>query len=320
VKNVVVHLSKCNPNSTTASVRIAKFLCDQLQAPLVDRPEQVELTGVHDNVFIVNAPSAFCPIIDELVEMCKVAKRLVWVMNDYTIYPPTQLRNALWDQGERRMETWGTVPTLSDQLAARWTYRNLPKEATHYIDWNALTYAPLDLVMPAVKGLFYYGAFRVMPSGRQCRREAFEKYLDTDLYPVRISTSKKQIEKFEELCPKAAEVVGPTQDLLHTLARHQASLYIEDGASHGMYCSPANRFYEMVSSGCLMLVDKDSVHTLTRAGITIDKAWIVGGPEDVARCLEAYGFDQQMRQAKELRQDYFTDRLMKPLKEAMVTL
>ena len=92
--DVIMHLTKCSEGSTIASSRIALFLKDHLGLPLVDDEESfnaVDLDNL-DTVLMVNSMSAFSKILPQAQELAKYCRRLVWIQNDYTVYPPTQVR------------------------------------------------------------------------------------------------------------------------------------------------------------------------------------------------------------------------------------
>jgi hypothetical protein len=267
----VVHMSKITPGSIMASCRIAEWIKSQTDGVLIDNEDSCSAHS-GGTVILVNSPTAFCDWIDEVVRLALSAERLIWVMNDYTLYPPTQLRDAL---GMRKMELFTTVPMLSTRLSQRWTYRNLP-DVGKYVNWNLLTYNPQPRVERVNKGLVYWGAFRVD------RVEQFKRYLATDRYPVTISTSLRAAKKFQELCPNA-EVYGPAKDLYGFVGSYESTIYIEDEDSNTMYCSPANRFYEAVSYNLPLFVDRDAVNTLKTAGFKPEL--VVDSDKDIEQLL-----------------------------------
>jgi hypothetical protein len=55
---------------------------------------------------------------------------------------------------------------------------------------------------------------------------------------------------------------------------------MEDRSSHNRFCSPANRFYEYISSGSLVLFDSHCKKTFDQAGVDIEP-YIVNSPADV---------------------------------------
>lgn len=290
MRNLVVHMSKITSGVTQASVKVAKLLAQELKCEILER-ENDALTAPYDNVFIVNSPSAFCGFLDQLVSICKMSNRLIWVMQDYTVYPPTQLREYLYGS-KRKMELWGTLPTLPEAYRDRKTYGNINFKADHVINWNALGYSYRNMVQPDKEGIIYWGAFRVMPSHTTDRWGDFSRYLlgSTVEYPVTISTSAKSIEKFQnEIENDHVTVIGPFDNLITDIQAWPATVYIEDVLSHRTFCQPANRFYEALGAGIAIFFDRDSVRTMSMAGFNVKDDWIVNNANGVRRLLPMAG-------------------------------
>lgn len=274
MKIAVVHMTKVSDSVMIASCKIAKYLADKLQCPLVDRKELLEES--YDIMLLVNGPSAFCQFLPELAETVRQTKRVIWVMNDYTIYPPTQVRRVLYEQ-ERKMEMWGTLYELPATFQARVTYGNLPAKVTHYVNWNALTY-DVSFVPPQERpneGLIYWGSFRMG------RFQDFRRYLDPTRYKVTVSAPAAAQEKFCGDIDYRIETVNPFIPLLPEIAKWPFTVYIEDGFSHTIFTSPANRFYEACSVGLAIFFDEATVFNLRRAGIEIRPEWIVTEAGDI---------------------------------------
>lgn len=268
-RNLVIHLSKIYPTTTTASTKIAQLLSELLQCELMERSDEEKIKD-YDNVIIVNSPSAFCTFIEEIVEICQRSHRLIWVMQDYSIYPPTQLRRYLYDTN-RQLELWSTLPELPFATNLL-TYGNLPRTATKVFNWNALTYTPIPPEPPTKEGLIYWGAYRAFPSmpKKHDRKPLFDKYFRTKLYPITISTSNTGARKFYEEYGDDLNIVEPLSPLLiQCIQMWQGTIYIEDQFSSMIFCQPANRFYEALSAGIAMFVDSRASGTLRRAGFEV---------------------------------------------------
>lgn len=267
---MIVHFTKCTETTTIASARIARFLAEQFEMPLVDSCESLEehLPSAKEVIF-VNSPSAFCPFRDDMDRIIK-DRRLIWVLNDYTIYPPTQLRDAL---GMRKMETWSILSVLP--WSHRWTFRNL--EVTETINWNELTYDLLDRVEASEEGLVYWGACR------QFREGFFRKWLDSDLYDVAISSSNPGRAKFAAICPNAT-LYMPFTNVASMIRNWRATIYLEDPLERGNGC-PANRFYESLSAGIGMFFDEVSIPTFREHGINI-KPYVVHNQQELAHAIK----------------------------------
>lgn len=273
----VVHLTPCPESSTVASVRIAKVIAALAGCPLIDRDDASTMnlwTHQYETIILVNSPSAFSSILDDVARLIQGCKRLIWVMNDYNIYPPTQVRDVM-DKVER-VSMWTTVPEFPKRFHERKTYMRL-FEDVKYINWNQLTYEPhlRSKPYPSWYGLFYYGAYRLDREG------LFSRYLAaTDCYPVRISCSPKAENCFEDLSP-AIRFVKPLNPLIPGIADFPMSIYMEDEFSNRVYCSPANRFYECLAAGTAMVFDYASLGTMKTAGFDVSQ-FTVNDPTEVA--------------------------------------
>jgi hypothetical protein len=284
VNNVVFSFSKPSPNSTVVSNRLATFIAKTLRLPLV-YDEQIH--GMRSDILIiVNGAFAFCKHLDDLASAIRLAERVVWVQNDYTIKPPAAVSGAEspFRKAFRYRHRRGAPPTDF------WTTLKEPPDVArgvvYYVNWNQLTYTgkPDDIARRPYndKDLFYYGAFRMG------RRGSFDKYFAQKKVPVSIlSTSSK----FSTAYPRAQSVV-PLRPLHLELRRHGLGLYIEDRKSHTEFHSPANRFYEMLSAGLPMVFEPEAAPMLLRAGF------------DVHGCVARNGKD--LREAVERRIDIAT--------------
>ncbi len=288
----VISFLKCDRRTTVASVRIASFISETLQIPIIDRdPVTID---PFDTLIIVNGPSAFLPWVEQLAELVEKCKRVIWVMNDYTIYPPTQVRTVFKARPEIVVETWSAVPKLPLKWEKLAVWVKIPLTATHYINWNRLTYEQLPLDTPTKTGLFYYGAFR------EGRRDFFEKYLDTDLYPVFVSCSLKAQEKFTDLNDQIQLLTPWTAP--SDLQQFQATLYMHDEFSSEFYTSPANRFYECLGAGIAQLFESSTVGAMREAGYDISP-YIVSSPELLSARLAEWNVIRQ-EQVKRWSADY----------------
>lgn len=280
MKIAVFSFVKVSTTSTIASVRIARFITrvladDRYDVELLD-DERIATTR-WDLLILVNGAFSFCSVRDDVAVAVRRAKRIVWVQNDYMIYPPiadgvakSTFREAFvirHDRGLPDMDYWTTVERYADRT-----------KGSAYVNWNALTARPEPLRCNphALKDLFYYGAFR---SGRA---RTFDAYLKSTRIPIVISsTSRKFIERYPHAEHHAAI---PRVEFYWTLNTHGFGLYIEDSRSHREFHSPANRFYEMLSAGLPMVFEPDSYTMLKKAGFS-PKDFIVRRAKDVVRLL-----------------------------------
>lgn len=272
----VMHFTKCSLTSTMASARIARFILDVISKKkntdcyLIDDKDSANSKNASepfDILFVVNSPFGFCDWRDEAVEICNSAEYVLWVQNDYAIKPPSQFKSN------------GTQ--ISQYLT---TCEDGTDDSAQYIDWNKLTYNP-DLVAfrskkaHKIHGLFYYGAFR------EGREDAFKKYLDTVLYPPLVSTTPKTRQKFMDMNTQRNIKYYDAFTNLSQITMFQTSLYIEDKGSHGKMHSLANRFYEMLSAGLAICIDKESGPIFKRYGLKGYERFLVDSPWDVDKVV-----------------------------------
>jgi len=269
--DVVVHLTEVTPTTTIASARIAKFVKHRLKvdmlvdndisAEIVADPKMVKDVGT---VYLVNGPPAFCTFRDTLAEIVRRCDKLVWIQNDYTIYPPSQVNKVCRERGwvDRKGHIdppvrWTTIPARMRKLTD-W-----------YINWNALTYDPRRVRYDKkINKLFYYGAFREFRVGE------FHQYFDMIQYRLVISGSGRAEKRFREHWP-IAEYVPPCDDIIAECTKYRYGLYIHDKSSVKTFCSMANRFYEMLSAKMCILVADNAVDTFEQAGYHVPSAFVV---------------------------------------------
>jgi len=273
VKAIITHPTKVDGNSTLASINIAKFLAETLGLDIKDR--STGKAEKNDVILMVNGPPAFCNWREEMAEMVRKAKTFVFIQNDYTIAPPSQvgkvMRKKGWmdDRGVLRPPiVWGTVE------------HKLRTPESAYVNWNALPFERFKTFVQhryREPGLFYYGAFR------EGRKADLEKYLASTSYEVTTSSSAQAKKKFLGL-DKKINALGPMRNLLQDLQHYRATVYMEDEYSHRYYCSPANRFYECLAAKVAQFIDEEAAPTLMRAGFDV-KDFIVAGPKDVEKFL-----------------------------------
>jgi hypothetical protein len=259
MKSAVVNMMRCTPGSIIASNRIAKFLAAHVGCPLIDNREACVPQDL-DRVYVVNGPMLYCNFRPEMQALVNRAKQVVWVENDYAIQMPGFIK--------------AREPVI---LSACEDYRESLEYG--YVNWNQLTFEK-DIQPTTIsrEGLLYYGAFR------KGREKYFKKYLASDLYPTHISCSRPAAQKFFAIAPKARYF--ETGNVMAFLGAYRAVLYIEDVRSHECYTSPANRFYEALSTYTLQLFDKSVIGTFDKAGIDV-RPWVVDSPEEVAHCLSS---------------------------------
>lgn len=304
MKDLILHLSKCSPTSSVASVRIAYFLERMLGAPIYDQKGKFELPESIDNLYLVNGIGRFCGFLDELEDIAAKSKRVIWVNNDWAgnMNIPTQSRRAI----NRLSIPVTTLTTIPDRV-------KLPGDA--YVNWNKLTFKLQPFQEMKIPGLFYYGAFR------QGRKVYFDRYFrgvsehfdrkrnligrhEASLYPVHISTSTITQKKFKELNEEIQFM--KTFKSLSDIGSYQATIYIEDKHNHTEYGSPANRFYECLSVGLPMFFDESTVGTMKTAGYDVSK-YVVNSQRDVLKMLQMSEEIRQEQRELWAQRDYLKE-------------
>jgi len=293
----VMHFTKCSRTSTIASARIASFIERTISQSFEEPVELIHeaasahhAADKHSILFVVNSPFGFCDWRDRAIRIAENATSIIWVQNDYAIKPPSQFKKF----GIKIDEWWTTCMDVATGADGR------------YIDWNMLTYndrlrqqgTEASQVIP---GLLYFGAYR------QGRQSSFEEYLNTVLYQVRVSTTRKNIEKFMQMnSHKTIKYYEPFQTL-GQLVRFQTSIYIEDDGSHGQNHSLANRFYEMLSAGVAICIDEKASSIFKVYDLPQWQDFVVSSAHDVRKVVEKNYKEWSTRQAKLWRRDYISE-------------
>lgn len=276
MKKLVVHLTNIN-NTMIASARIAKYLATLLKCEL--KCAANGRVDKYDVIYLVNGPPAFCNWREELAAMVRKCGTLVFVQNDYTISPPSQVNKVLGERGWRDEKGHYKPPHIWTTVESKLR----DEEADALVNWNCLTYTGLTpTIRRTSAGKFiYYGSFR---NGRE---EYFKKYFSNwnRKQALYISCPPRAVEKFTAITGTAAHFVDKFLDLEDSLMDYQYTIYMEDVYSHKNYCHPANRFYECLSAGVIQFVDKNAAATLMRAGYHTGDVQ-VESMKDVEYCIK----------------------------------
>ena len=279
MKGVIFHLTKTD-NTMQASARIAKYLQSILGWPLIDDYSNNVPPEALDVVLYVNSPSAFTnpKFFYQIIDFIKLSKNQIYVNNDYILTPASQIIKYI---KPKRLTIWSTCPYRKS--------KNFEKNI--YVNWNMLTYAPVEPVEDKAGDLIYYGALR--PN----RKEYISKFLN---HPnCVISTNKRSFKEVIEMCPEANIIDKFKNNLIGEIAKYKASIYLEDPYSHSHYCSPANRFYECLSAGICQFFEEGSIKTMEGYDI---KNYIVKNKEDLFDKLKYWEWFAE--EQKSWRKDY----------------
>lgn len=279
MKECVLHTTPARERTTNASSRIARYLAEKLKAPLYDG-EIPKFREHVDRIFYVNSMGAFAtPEFREAVKpLVQECSELIYVQNDYTIHPISQTQKIF------RARDWAHDFPFNTKYPILWsTVKNyLVKPTDSYVNWNQLTYQPLDLnAIPQRKpAVVYWGSYR------QGRAEAFKRYFTTQHYITILLCVSAVYRKFNDHLgvPTRMYQAKPWY-AVEDLAQYEATLYIEDEDQHREFHSLANRFYEAMSAGLAIFVDSRAIHAFSAAGMQVADAWIVRTAEDIAAKL-----------------------------------
>lgn len=282
----VMHFCRCSDGSTLASGRIAKFLSTELDCILIDEKRTasgaVAFNLPYDELYVVNSPFGFCDWREQAVLIAQKAKKVFWIQNDYAIKPPSQFTKA--------------------QIQFTDILTTVPTQGT-YIDWNRLTYTPVPNAKNDIAGVFYHGAFR---AGRE---DCFGKYLLSTAYNITVSSTVNGLKKFADFASESGSLnairyLGPVT--LKQMSRFQTGLYIEDKKSHSEFHSLANRFYEYLSAGLAIAIDKDCAVTFEKSGLRGWEAFVVNDSDEL-EVFCANWFTHAKSQKKLWTRDYIQD-------------
>ena len=286
MKAAIFSFVKVSDNSMVASVRIARYISEQLKIPIISDDG---VAAPWDLLIIVNGAYGFSKHLAALATAVRESSRIVWVQNDYTIIPPkiesqgvSPFRAAFRERHEMKlphMDFWTTCE--------RWQ-KFTPQ--SKYVNWNCLTIDPEadEKVIRARRkksdqSLLYYGSFRG-GGGRSSRERYFDRYFTNPETLTVISSPAKQFrEKYTH--DRIAHVDAIRENFYETLGRHGLGLYIEDRMSHDEFHSPANRFYEMLSAGLPMVFAPECGTMLRKAGFD-PTPYQVEKPRDIKRMME----------------------------------
>lgn len=268
MKIAVLHVNSSGIESTSPTMRIAKFVAEELAVPLVHdvATARRHKDTVFDILFVKYGMLKFSSHRDEALRIYSRAKYVINLENDYLF--------ALDKRFSTPDEVWSTVATVAGR--------------TRYVNWNILTRLPLrvwkegpgNLPIPENKGLVYYGAHR------EDRVGDFKLYFKDAPYPVCISTFRGR-KKFLETCGDNIQVVGAFRDPFAP-ANWQYTVYIADETSNTLYCSPATRFYECLQMGLTQFIDVKAVGTFKEAGIEVPPTAIVSSPKELKKLAKEW--------------------------------
>lgn len=266
----VLHTTPCKDITTTASARIALYLAEKLNCPLYAQPPFVY--KIPDRVFVVNSMGAFATSEHRIfmANAAMNAEQIIYVQNDFTIKPISQIQKVLRTRGWSHDFPFETGPILWTTVS-----KYLTKPQDSYVNWNQLTFKPATYEGPRVPGVVYWGSYR------QGRVDSFKRYLDNPPYPVHLLVHPKVFSKFNGM----GATQGKPWTNIEVLAAYDATIYLEDNQQHQEFHSLANRFYEALSAGVAIFIDLKALATFYDAGLWVSPYWVVENAAHVAEKL-----------------------------------
>lgn len=216
-----------------------------------------------DYDLILVSYATFYPIYDNMEDLLdrNEQARLGWITNEYNLNPNGMFFKRFKKQGAFMLSNFevGAV-TFS-------CFKNY-----HSVNLNLFLYKEYPDIKKS-EDFIYYGTFRID------RQEYFKKYLTKHVF---VSTSTKNMKKYKHIgcTPRYIKKLNWKNPLIR---RFKYSLYMEDTFTHDNFNNLANRFYESLGAGCVVLFDKGCINTLKLAGIKNYEEFIVDGEKDLLK-------------------------------------
>lgn len=204
------------------------------------------------------------------------AREVVWMRNDYTSTHPkitseagTPFRACARERhrvGRPPLRIWSSVASRDET----------------YVNWNVFASGPRRCAhSPTHAGLIYYTKYR---PGREIY---YDRYLSEPSCPVYLSRPDRgKSQYFRKFAHPNVHHLPPLHDVLGELGNYACSLYLEDTWSHDNYCSPASRFYEVMSTIGVMLFQPEAARTMASGGYQLRDDWIVSDGSQLTKDVD----------------------------------
>lgn len=262
------HNAKITDDTMNLHARNALLLSREWGADLAAcEADLLPLAGKVYDVVVFNHASAYfdtTAFVNFLKPMTQA--RFFYITNEYNLGEPWPLWALCRDYGFRY-----EVIANHEAHASKVVEKNVLRWNT--LNLNALIYRPEEPPPPVARlfdtsgDVVYYGAFR------EDRLPYFRKYFDKRLT---VSTSLKNKVTFQRHGLDANFVdrlLWSGKD--KRLFDFRASLYIEDTSTHANYNFLANRFYEALGHGRMVLFDWSCKGTAQKSQYPIGEDWFV---------------------------------------------
>jgi hypothetical protein len=229
----------------------------------------IEIKSGYDIIIFIHASSY------EFVEYEWLQKnpdaKIFYITNEYNLGEPRILWRDIKERG-KRYDVIANHPAAASKIVKKYV------DNWNIVNLNVLCVnkQPMTNIEKIKDRILYYGSFR------KDRASYFQKYFNSEL--VLVSTHYKNYEKFKAInCyPNIIPRIEWHRDGLH---RYAYSLYIEDATTHTHYNFLANRFYEALNYGTVVLFDKSCFGTIEKSGYFVPSEYIIGGIADLKSAL-----------------------------------
>jgi len=172
----------------------------------------------------------------------------------------------------------------------------------HFLNINLLLLGDRPDIDTAIKNhqynCIYYGRWR------KDRSDYFQKYLQKG---VMVSTSVKNMKIFKAYGTESTFCKPLTwKNGRETLRKFRTSLYLEDIFTHSHYNCPANRFYEALTCGSVIIPQRESAHTWDTYGIDMTERYVhdLDSLHDMIRKMND---EKYMKRALKEQEEWLTD-------------
>jgi sporulation protein YlmC with PRC-barrel domain len=208
--------------------------------------------------------------------------RLIWLVNDHDLEDNQLLRYAIMDLGR----TYDMICNNPRKGYRHWILGKKIKDGEgnvvgklnqYIINWLTTNLNSLIMDRSSINdydgekdGIIYYGTFR------KWRADHFAHHLQEG---VTCSSSKKHWKKFDAIDCKCSMInklswAKGEEDL----RKYKYSLYIEDIHTHENFAFLANRYYEALMCGVVVLFDHHCKNTIEKSKYIIPDEFVI--PED----------------------------------------
>jgi hypothetical protein len=238
--------------------------------------------------------------------------RLIWLVNDHDLEDNQLLRYAIVEL-DRKYDMICNNPRKGYRhwilgKKIRDADKNILGKLNQYIP-NWLTTNLNSLIMDRScifesdtekNGIIYYGTFR------KWRSDHFTHHLQEG---VTCSSSKKHWKKFEAIDCKC-ELINKLswEKGKEDLRKYKYSLYIEDIHTHDNFAFLANRYYEALMCGVVVLFDHHCQNTINKSKYIIPEEFVIPKDSNIAEYSKTLDYSKMLEIQKQNIEIAFKDK------------